>query len=326
MSEQEKKKELSPELRIVVASLLSMVVIFLWIRFFGPKPPVNVPQANKPGQTAPATTGSGTPQGPGSSLPAQANPTQPFGNSGSISASNVPAAPVEAAKNEQTYVIENALYRVEISNRGGVVKSWQLKKYMDDAKPPRVLDVVHPEASAQVGGWPFSLVLDDAQLEAQANAALFVSEAGKLISKGEAAKPAAGSTTVQLEAPATLQLAWSDGHLEVTKTFQFDHSYVVHVEVSAKLNATPIKAGLAWLGGFGDLTVAPNPVPVESVFTFYSENGSLTSVPHKKLEGPDKWPPALWQGGKDWAGIQDRYFVAAFLPLQGSAPGMIETR
>ena len=44
--------------------------------------------------------------------------------------------------------MENALYRVEISNRGGVVKSWQLKKYKDDAKPQRVLDVVHPEAAA----------------------------------------------------------------------------------------------------------------------------------------------------------------------------------
>ena len=36
---------------------------------------------------------------------------------------------------------------------------------MDDNKPQRVLDVVHPEAAQQVGGWPFSLVLDNAELE-----------------------------------------------------------------------------------------------------------------------------------------------------------------
>jgi hypothetical protein len=48
---------------------------------------------------------------------------------------------------------------VEISNRGAVIKSWQLNKYMDDNKPPRVLDVVHPEAAQQIGGWPFSLIL-----------------------------------------------------------------------------------------------------------------------------------------------------------------------
>ncbi len=82
--------------------------------------------------------------------------------------------PKAAAKNNTIIVIENALYRVEISNRGGVVKSWQLKKYKDDSKPQRVLDVVHPEAAGQVGGWPFAVVLDDAQLEAQANSALYM--------------------------------------------------------------------------------------------------------------------------------------------------------
>ena len=40
---------------------------------------------------------------------------------------------------------------------------------MDDNKPQRVLDVVHPEASQQVGGWPFSVVLDNADLEKAAN-------------------------------------------------------------------------------------------------------------------------------------------------------------
>ncbi|HKW57354.1 MAG TPA: membrane protein insertase YidC [Candidatus Acidoferrum sp.] len=319
MNGQEKKKELSPELRIVVASLLSMLVILAWIRFFAPKPPVNAPQANRPGQAAPATTSPGTPQGPGSASPTKSP------SPAAVSAPSLPAPPPKADKNEQTYVIENALYRVEISNRGGVVKSWQLKKYLDDAKPPRVLDVVHPEAAAQVGGWPFALVLDDAQLEAQANAALFLAEAKPEASSEAPAKTGAPAPAV-LEAPAALQLSWSDGRLEVSKTFHFDHSYVVRVEASAKFNGMPIKAGLAWLGGFGDLTVSPNPAPVESVYTFYSENGSLTSVPHKKLEGPEKWAPGLWQGGKDWAGIQDRYFVAAFLPLQASAPGAIETR
>jgi YidC/Oxa1 family membrane protein insertase len=34
----------------------------------------------------------------------------------------------------------------------------------------------------------------------------------------------------------------------------------------------------------------------------------------------------VWQGGKDWAGIQDRYFAAAFLPPNGAPPGTIEIR
>jgi YidC/Oxa1 family membrane protein insertase len=122
-----------------------------------------------------------------------------------------------------------------------------------------------------------------------------------------------------------LQLTWSDGHLEVTKSFRFDHSYVVRVETSVKLNGTPMRAGLAWLGGFGDLTVQ-NPAPVETVTTFYSENEKLTDLPYKKLEGPDKWAPGVWMGGKDYTGIEDRYFVAAFLPVYGAASGSLETR
>ncbi len=295
------KDKFTPELRILVASLLSMLVILLWAKYFGPKPPVPSPQTNRPGQTAPATLG---PSGPASATgPQTAAPP---------SAINA-AAPVSVTprgdSEERTITIENNLYRVEISNRGAVVKSWQLKNYRDDAKPPRVLDVVHPEASQQTGGWPFSIVLDDEQLQNAANGGLY-----QVVSDGS-----------MLHAPADAEFRWSDGRLEVTKHFHFDHSYVVRVDASVKLNGRPITGGLGWLGGFGDLTVT-NPVPIETVTTYYSEGGKITNYPHKKLEGIDKWGPGLWQGGKDYVGIEDRYFTAAFLPPNGSAPGTLETR
>jgi YidC/Oxa1 family membrane protein insertase len=223
-------------------------------------------------------------------------------------------------------VVENDLYRVEFSNRGGVVKSWQLKKYKDDSKPQRVLDVVHPQSSEQAGKWPFSLALDDAQLELQANSALYrawVPEPD--ISGTSLARSYSILPPNPLKAPTKLGFVWSDGHLEVTKRFSFDHSYVVRVDTSVKLDGRPITAGIAWLGGFGDLTVT-NPAPVETVEIYYSEGGKINSLPHKKLEGPDKWGPGVWQGGKDFTGIQDRYFTAAFLPPNGTAPGTLETR
>ena len=329
MSAPEKKKELSSELRILIASILSMAVILLWAKFFAPKPPANLPQANKPEVTAPASSNSTTsPASGASTTPAsnRRNAATPGGNATGIAPANAAAMPPKADSKEQTIVVENALYRVEISNRGGVVKSWQLKKYKDDAKPQRVLDLVHPDAAVQVGGWPFALVLDDPQLETQVNSALYVAGTPH---PGTPAKGIPGDVADlpgnALEAPAELQLTWSDGHLEATKTFRFDHSYVVRVETSVKLNGTPVKAGLAWLGGFGDLTVQ-NPAPVETVTTFYSEGGSLTDLPHKKLEGPDKWGPGVWMGSKDYTGIEDRYFAAAFLPPNGAASGSLETR
>lgn len=328
MSEPEKKKDLSSEMRILIASILSMAVILLWVKFFAPKPPANLPQTNRPALGAPASGSAAGPTSPaaGAAAPNAANSASPGGNATTIAPAPAVVVPVKADSVERTIVVENALYRVEISNRGGVVKSWQLKKYEDDAKPPHVLDVVHSEASAQIGAWPFSLVLDDSQLEGQANSGLYVAQVSAPAAHlGQAAEHYAGLPANPLEAPTELQLTWSDGHLEVTKSFQFDHSYVMRVETSVKLDGRPLEAGLAWLGGFGDLTVH-DPAPVESVYTFYGEHGSLTALPYKKLEGPEKWGPGLWMGGKDYAGIEDRYFAAAFLPMKEPAPGSMETR
>lgn len=303
MTEPQKKFTLTHELRILIASLLSVVVIIVWARYFAPKPPATSPQANKPAQTAPSV--------PNIPSPAPATGATPHhGPATAISAPPKLNIPVRTDTQERTIVVENDLYRVEFSNRGAVVKSWQLKKYYDDAKPPRVLDVVHPEASQQTGGWPFALVFDDEQLENAANGGLY-----------QISTPAG-----TLHAPADAEFNWSDGHIEITKRFHFDHSYVVRVECTVKVNGTPVIAGLAWLGGFGDLTVV-NPSPIDTVSVFNSDNnGKLNMVAAKKLEGPEKWPRGFWQSGKDWTGIQDRYFTAVFLPPNGSASSSLETR
>jgi YidC/Oxa1 family membrane protein insertase len=197
---------------------------------------------------------------------------------------------------------------VEFSNRGAVVKSWQLRRYKDDFRPRRTLDLVHPESAARTGGWPFSLVLDDAQLEKAANSALYK----------------VSSESSSIEAPGDLTFTWSDGHLEVTKTFHFDHSYVVNVEITAALNGSHVLAGLAWRGGFGDVTVT-DPAPSATINTFYSENGRLSTFLEKKLDSPEKWGNT-WQGGKTFTGIQDRYFTAAFLPPLDSLSTTLKTR
>jgi len=138
------KDKFTPELRIFVASLLSILVILVWAKYYGPKPPLQPPRANRPILT-----------GPAASAPATAGSSEGKGSERAPVSAAVAAAPASAPRisdsEERTITIENNLYRVEISNKGAVVKSWRLKKYLDDAKPPRVLDLVHPEASQQTG-------------------------------------------------------------------------------------------------------------------------------------------------------------------------------
>lgn len=296
-----KKKELSSELRILIASVLSIAVIIGWAKFFGPKAPP--PNANPPstatGAPPPAPTGTAGTTAPTAAIVAPSAQSKALAQ---------PATPPKGDTQERAIVVENDLYRLEITNRGAVVRSWQLKKYKDDAKPQRTLDLVHPNAAQQIGGWPFSIVLDDAALESAANTGLYLTP-----------------PTTSLQAPTDAEFTWSNGQLEVTKRFHFDHTYVVRVETSAKLNGAQIPAAIAWRGGFGDVTVR-DPAPVEQVNAIYSQGGKLQVLPHKKLNGPEQWGRGGWQTGADFAGIEDRYFTAVFLPASGSAPGTIATR
>jgi YidC/Oxa1 family membrane protein insertase len=296
-----KKDKFTPELRILVASLLSMVIILLWAKYFGPKPPVNEPQKEQPAASAPVTPGS-----PANTTGASANATTVPTSASAVP--TTPTAPPTAESQERTIVVENTLYRVEFSSRGAVVKSWQLKNYKDDAKPQRTLDLVHTESSTKTGGWPFSLVFEDPQLEKAANTGLY--------------KVSSNSST--LEAPADITFTWSDGHLEVIKTFHFDHNYVVNVQTTTTLDGRHVVTGLAWRGGFGDVTVT-DPAPSATINTFYGENGKLSTFLEKKLDSPEKWGNT-WQGGKTFTGIADRYFTAAFLPPNDSLATTLQTR
>ncbi len=301
------KDKFTPELRILVASLLSMVVILLWAKYFGPKPPANPNNANQPVQTAPAAPGNAA--NSNASAPANTATTP-----STVSAAKNPAAPATAESQERTIVVENDLYRVEFSNRGAVVKSWQLKKYKDDyvddkgKSQSRTLDLVNPALLHDGNNWPFAMVFDDPQMGNAANAGLYK----------------VSSDSNSLKAPADLTFTWSDGRLQVVKKFHFDHSYTLDLQTSVTSDGNPVSAGVAWRGWFGDWTVT-DPAPSTTISTFYSENGKLTVFPAKKLDGPEKWGN-IWQGGKTFAGVEDRYFAATFLPPADSMATTMNTR
>jgi YidC/Oxa1 family membrane protein insertase len=274
------RKEMSTEMRSLIAAVLCLLVIAAWSYIY--KPPAAPTKQPSPAATAPAET-------PTAAKPVAPKPVQPV----------APVSAPQAASAEQNIVVESDLYRVELSNRGGVVRSWLLKKYTDDNVPPRILDVVHPEAAEQSGGWPFSLTLDDPKEQSTVNHALF-----------EVTTSQPGRTT--LEAPAEVTFQWSDGHLEVTKRLKFDASYVVHVETTVRRDGEPLQPGLAWRGGFGDAT-AYHAAAQTQVFT--SAAGKLATLGAKNLgKSGETDIPATKEGPFSFVGIEDLYFAAAFLP------------
>ncbi len=275
---------MSDQVRMIIFVICIAVLTFAWIHFF--QPPVPPPQKSGPvaGQTAP-----GQPSGVGSTQP---NATQASAIAAPAAA---PKIPVVQATAERNVVIESGLYRVELSNHGGVVRSWKLKKYFDDQKPPRPLDLVNPDVAQELG-WPLSLTLPDAQLEAQANSALYD------------VTPDSGT----LSAPAEITFHWSDGHLEVTKKLKFQQDYEMSIEVSASLDGKPLSPAIAWRGGFGDKAVYK---ASQLVTVFYKQADSLNLLQYKKLGAAgNQIQPFQQPGSMQFSGIMDQFFAATFIP------------
>jgi YidC/Oxa1 family membrane protein insertase len=267
-------KEMSDQTRGIVFVIIVIAVTFLWMHYF--EPPVPQP---KPGSAVLQTAPQGT----------SAKPAVPVEH-----APAVIAKPVQAQA-EKNLAIESRVYRVELSNRGGVVRSWKLKKYLDEENPPRPLDLVNPDAAEELG-WPFSIVLADTQLESEANSALYEMT------------PSAESAT----APVEVTFHWSDGHLDVTKKLSFAQDYQLSAELAVTLDGKPLPASVAWLGGFGDRAAFRES---QFVSVFYKQNGKLNTLPFKKLGQPGNPIEPLEQAGPmEYTGIQDQFFAAAFIP------------
>jgi YidC/Oxa1 family membrane protein insertase len=121
---------------IIIFAATMLMLVFAQQFMVKQQPAKNAPQT----AVAPA----GAPQ-PATATTAQAAAADKAAASPAGAAAN-PAASVQAT-NECTTVIENDVYQITFTNRGGQVKSWILKKYKADNGQP--LDLVNQPAAAQ---------------------------------------------------------------------------------------------------------------------------------------------------------------------------------
>jgi len=289
-------KELSDEKRLLVAFLAMIAILFVWGKFYKPPPPpVKPPVAPAVSTGANSQSAQATAASPSGSVPSV---TTKNGKAAQPGVTGQNAAPVTQAPVETPLVVESPLYHIELSNRGAVARSWRLNNYLDDEKPPKPLELVNLSAAQQFGAWPLSLHFSDPQLEARANSALYQ------------VTPAPASTT--LIAPITLEFHWSDGHLDILKSISLADDYTAHIKVVATLDGQLLPVSIGWRGGFGDKGVAQQS---QTVAVFYAQNGKISLLPIKKLGAENHQDvPILQSGPSEFAGIEDQFFAAAFLP------------
>jgi YidC/Oxa1 family membrane protein insertase len=278
--------------RSLLVMMLVLVTVFFGLQYFraktnpqtvSPNAAANAPapQSGASSGTQPAASSGTQPAAP-AAAPAAPIGRPAAGASGSAAA-RVPAVQASA---ESTTTVENELYRITFSNRGGQVTSWILKKFKDsDGKP---LNLVHTQAAEQFG-YPLSLYTYDVALTAGLSKALYVP-----------------SATGTLMAPGTLTFNYSDGATQVRKTFAFDETYVLHADVQVMQNGAPVRALISWPGGFGD---QDNASAYNGAQFDTSVNGKDDHLAPKKVSGG-----ATVNGPFDWVAVSDPFFAAAFLP------------
>jgi YidC/Oxa1 family membrane protein insertase len=272
----------------IVFTLVVLVALLGYQYFFKPTPP--------PAQQTPQQTAQTQPQQPGQ---AAAGPAQLV----AAPTPGVTAMPAVGAAAESTTTVENELYKIVFTNRGGQVKNWFLKKYVDTAGKP--LDLVQPQVAEHFGA-PLSLYTYEPALTTQLNGALYQTT----VNGGQA--PANGLLT----APGSLTYHYAANGLDVVKTFSFDSSFVVTIETTVKRNGSPVRALVSWPGGLGDMEeFLPSSTTRSSVRTSaasqfaWSIGGKEDSVAAKKVSNF-----ATLNQPYSYAAVMDLYFAAAFLP------------
>ncbi len=191
----------------------------------------------------------------------------------------------KAATGEVETVVENNLYRIVFTNKGAQAKSWVLKKYKNEQGQP--LDLVN--SAAVEYGLPLALYTYDGKLRDELNSALYVST---------------GDTAIT--PPGELTYEYSEGGVNVRKTFKFDDTYVLQVQIAVTQNGKSIEALPVWPAGFGDQSTAPS---YASSRVEYEAESKVTRLEPKKVSGGN-----TLHGPLSWAGVQDQYFAAIFLP------------
>ena len=289
------------ERRLLIVFALTFLVIMLFqplLKKYGPQPPAKQESAAEPRSAGQ----------PGAAVPTLVPESDASLRSAGRTNASVPtqiSAPQVAASESET-VIENDVYRIVFTNRGGRVKSWVLKKYTDDKGGP--LELVN-SAAAEKYGYPLTLWTYDESLRNKLNSVLYVTNLPQ-----SARQDGAPAT-----APAEITFTYDDGDVSVQKSYKFDRdSYVIGARTSIAVKGSQVTAFPMWPAGFGGDTTGPQYATGQIVYQY---DNKVERLAIKKISAGGTLP-----GPFHWAGVSDQYFAAVFLPQDPQNAAMVTLR
>jgi len=279
------------EKRLILAIVLSFLVLMGYqLLFVKPKPQTETPPVTVP---APVTKQGETQTPPGGQVPP------------ATSEPKAPGQPVSAqelktmgAQTEEEVVVETSLYRAAWTNKGGVLKSWKLKKHTNDRK--EALELV-PAAAQEIGRYPFSLGGDDSAFSGALNSAFFEASRTSLVLKDGQKDE--------------VRFSYSDGKsVRAEKIFRFTGgTYQMEIELHVSKSGQEIVPSLLWGPGIG------NPSPAEMKQRFTASTGAAVYSGGKvfRMDERKYKPETSAYNFVDWAAYEENYFAALFvLPAQ----------
>ncbi|HEY3197709.1 MAG TPA: membrane protein insertase YidC [Nitrospirales bacterium] len=217
--------------------------------------------------------------------------------------SAISAKPLAAADTrEQEVTVETDLIKVVLSNRGGIIKSWELKKYRsEDPKHPQQIQLVPSERPGASLVPPLELQVADPALQRRMDRGLYrVSTTSLILS--------------ETQPIGEIDFSYSDPDTgaKVNKRLTFangNYSVDLRLESSGISGPTTLNLGTnfgvhKWEEGF-----------VGFIGPATSINGKLDKATPEKED--------IRTGQVGWAALQDKYFVAAAIPADELAHQVI---
>lgn len=200
-----------------------------------------------------------------------------------------------SASEEQTVEVNTELFRAIFSNRGAVLKSWELKRYTTGGEQGGL-----PVQLVYSGGrfkGPLSLTTNDQAITTDLGTSLY--HVTQDVSQLDSAHPVGH---------VTFRYHDAQKNVDVEKQFTFHHgSYVVDIAIRTQGLTAPV-----------DVTLGTNFGIVEWGEGFIGLMGSASLVDDKVLkETPDG--EAERKGDVKWSAIQDKYFLSVLIPQKATA-------